>query len=354
MITMSLKISETQGVTVGNQWSLREQILRTAHQWPYLIMACILGALLALGISFLTPVHYVAESRLSVSYFSDAIFRNSDDYKNWEIGQLNTFIFTEPVLEATLDKLKVSDPYWERFSPQDLLPTLHVYWRNTGAWRLVAKADTPRHAAQLVQAWKQAVLESLEPALISANKLTEISYRLNAIARSQVELNSRATELAQIKNRLGEWRSDALRQDLNQSMDRLQSWQLRILIARIAPWDSAGLELLQSTPAMDAPARAYIDWVEQALALIDEQVPIVQAQIPILDSQHNEYFQQWQAAYQNSYGLSAYIRIESIPDLNSAAHAERSSSLAALVGGILGILSWVFYWLMPPFLRVAK
>jgi hypothetical protein len=351
---MSLKISETQGVGVENEWSLREQILRTAHQWPYPLMACILGALLALGISFLIPVRYVAESRLSVSYFSDAIFRNSDDYKNWEIGQLNTFIFTEPVLEATLDKLKNSEPYWERFSTQDLLPTLHVYWRNTGTWRLVAKADTPRHATQLVQAWKQAVLESLEPVLIAANKLTEISYQLNAIARSQVELTLRATELAQIKNRLSAWRSDALHQNLDQGIDRLQSWQLQILIAQITPSNPAGLKLLKTTPAMDAPGRDYIDWVEQALVLIDEQYAIVQAQIPILDSQHNEYFQQWQAAYQISDGLSAYIHIESIPDLNSAAHAERSSSLAALVGGILGILSWVFYWLMRPFLRAAK
>jgi hypothetical protein len=329
------------------QFSFRQRILIAAHQWPYPFAAFVIGALFALGIAFLVPVRYTAETRLSVSYHADAIFRNVDDFKNWETEQLNAIILSGPVLTSTLEKLKASDPYWEDYSTRDLAQNLNVYWQNVGIWRLVATSRDAAHARQLVLTWEQAALDTINQALSHSAELTNLNLKLQAIAQAEIANQLRFTELDQIKQSLNDWLSVA---NQNQAVDELQRWRLQFLAAQITPSDGVSLELLQSFPESGSPLDDYSSWLGKAIALDEEQIAIVQSQQPVIAQQKQETTQEWQGTYYASQGLSSYLQVEAPSDFQPSVHAQRSNALMALVGGLLGVLCWTIYWLALPFL----
>jgi hypothetical protein len=340
---------------MNNEFSLRDEILRIGNRWPYPLLAFILGSLIGLGLSLLLPIQYRAESRIGVSYNADVIFRNPDDFKNAEMESLNTIVLSESVVNQTLSLLHELDPYWNRFSIADLTPRMRVYWRNTGTWRLVAKAGDPSHATQLVQTWKQVVIDTVNQAIQSGTAMANLNQQIKSVVEQQVATKMRLTELTQVKSALGAWRSAASTQDGNQSLDIYQSWYLRTLVARVVLFDAAGRELLGATPKPSASILEYLPWVDRAIIILDEQLASIQNQTPFLDSMLAEYTAQWNQTYAKSLGLSSYLGVESIPDLQSKiAQPIRTHPLTALVGGAMGILIWVLSWLALPFLREKK
>jgi hypothetical protein len=333
-------------------FDFRQRILILTHQWPYPLATFFIGALLALGVALLIPSKYAAETRLGVAYHADAIFRNSDDFKNWEIGQLNTIIFSAPVLDQTLQNLQTEDAaYWGRFSAGNLYPNLHVYWQNVGTWRLVATAGDATHASQLVRAWEKAALQVLGEALSHAAELTNLNLEIQAITRAEIDNQLRLAELTQIQASLGEWQTVA---GQGQSPDELQRWRMQYLVAQIDPSDDASLGLLQSFPAGGSSPEDYTAWIGKALAATAEQIAIAQSQAPLIAQHKGEITQQWQATYAASQGLSSYLHVETLPDYQDSVHAQRSNALMALIGGLLGFLAWTFYWLALPFWREKK
>jgi hypothetical protein len=342
---------ETQEIPSKYSFDFRQRILILAHQWPYPLAAFFIGALLALGIALLIPPGYAAETRLGVSYHADAIFRNSDDFKNWEIGQLNTIILSAPVLDRTLQNLQAEDSFWGDFSAGDLYPELNVYWQNVGTWRLVATAGDAAHARQLVKAWKEAALGVVGEALSQSAELTNLNLEIQAITRAEIDNQLRLAELTQIQASLSDWQTAA---DQGQSPDELQRWRMQYLVAQITPSEGASLGLLQSFPAGGSAPEDYTTWLGKALAATSEQIAIVQSQAPLITQRKGEITQQWQAAYAASQGLSSYLQVETLPDYQDSVHAQRSNALMALVGGLLGFLAWAFYWLALPFWREKK
>ena len=340
---------------MNNEFSLRDEILHIGNRWPYSILAFILGSLIGLGFSLLLPIQYRAETRIGVSYNADAIFRNPDDFKNAEMESLNTIVMSGSVVTETMRLLRGLDPYWNRFSNLDLIPRMHVYWRNTGTWRLVVKAGDPSHATQFVQTWKQVVVDTVNQAIQAGTVMWNLNQQIKSVTEQQVATQMRLAELTQVRNALVTWRSTASQQDGNQILDIYPGWHLRSLVARVALLDATGLELLASTPQPGAPVLEYLPWVDRAIITLDEQLASIQNQTPILASMLAEYIGKWNEAYIKSLGLSSYLRVESIPDLQpKIAQPIRNHPVTALVGGILGTLIWVLCWLALPFIREKK
>lgn len=340
---------------MNNEFSLRDEILRIGSRWPYPILAFILGSLIGLGLSLLLPTQYRAETRIGVFYNFDVIFRNPDDFKNAEMESLNTIVLSESVVNQTLNLLQGLDPYWNRFSITDLTPRMRVYWRNTGTWRLVVKVGDPSHATQLAQTWKQVVIDTVNQAIQSGAAMANLNQQIKSAAEQQVATQMRLTELTQIKSALEAWRSTASIQDGNQSMDIYQGWYLGSLVARVVLFDTTGRELLRATPKPSASILEYLPWVDRAIIILDEQFASIQNQIPLLASMLAEYIAQWNEAYTKSLGLSSYLRVESIPDVQpKIAEPIQTYSVTALVGGIMGTLIWVLSWLALPFFREKK
>ena len=86
--------------------TLRDEILHRAHFWPLPFLVFLAGCLLGWGAALLWPSPYRAETTLHVSYNADSIFRNPDDYKNWQMEELNTLVLAKGTLQETLARLE--------------------------------------------------------------------------------------------------------------------------------------------------------------------------------------------------------------------------------------------------------
>ena len=107
------------------EWSLREEILAAAHRWPEIVAFGLVGVLLGWALALLWPVPYQATLGLNVglnvyhipegqslSGFDHSELRLVDDYKNWQLANLDTMVSTDRILDETLTRLRSQDEYW--------------------------------------------------------------------------------------------------------------------------------------------------------------------------------------------------------------------------------------------------
>ncbi len=336
------------------QRALRDEILQRSHFWPLPLVIFLAGCLIGWGMAALWPSPYRAETTLHVSYNGDTIFRNPDDFKNWQMEELNTLVLAKNTLQDTLSLLRGKDPYWGDVNARQLESMLSVYWRNTGKWRLVAQAPRPNLATELAAAWGEVVVEKIQSAVGHANALLELDKKIKAVTQAQVDANLRLVELTQVKLALQSWHETASGQNLAASPDNLERWRLQGLVARLAFYDPAGQALFEQTPSANAPLSDYLPWVDQALASVDDHLTAVQQQVAVLASQPADLAQRWNTEYQDSQGVTANLLVEPIPAENDAPHQVRPTQTAALVGGLLSLLAWSLVWLVRPLLKARK
>lgn len=338
---------------MNQQIDLRQEILRRSHQWPIILLTFFAGALIGLAVAVLLPGNYRAETRLNVTYNADAIFRNPDDFKNWEMEQLNLIVFSEPVLQQTLSHLQETDPFWKNTTEKELLSDLRVYWRNVGTWRLVGYSRSFQHAEELVNAWQEVILDTLDQASQHASKLTELNYQLSTSHRQHSELSMRLVELEQIKQALQTWKKvPGQVDDLNVSEST--RWYLFSLAARLIQLNPAGQQVLVEMPEAGKPSSLYDPWIDKLIILIDNQVGSIDQQFLELEKTISKLTQSWNQTYLESLGLSSYIHVEAIDGLEIDAQPVKSIPLFVLSGGMIGLLVCVLVWLVLPFLQEVK
>jgi hypothetical protein len=338
-------------MAMQNQWNVREEILRAAHRWPLILLCFIVGSLLGFGIVNILPHTYHAEVNLHVSYNADSIFRNPDDYKNWNMEQLNVIVLSENVLQKTLARLAEADPYWKDISTGELANRLQVHWRSVGIWRLVAEDRQPARAVALARVWKEVSLEEISAALNNALIAQKFNDQFIASARAKVDASLRVTALKQVSAALKEWRTSMAQTDPNQPLDITSRWRILSLVAQAAGSNITGEILLSQMPPEGSPLSAYQAWVDQTLVAIDVELPIIQQQLADLTAQSEGYYAQWGEKNHIAYGLSMYLTVEDVDHAEPIAKQVRLDSTAALVGGSLGLVIWCFIWLLLPALK---
>jgi hypothetical protein len=89
------------------------------------------------------------------------------------------------------------------------------------------------------------------------------------------------------------------------------------------------------------------------LTSLDLSLATLRAQEAALVSQREAISHRWNEALSNSGGLSAHLYIEALPGADQEAKPVRTSAAAALVGGTVGVLAWILFWLFRP-LRKAR
>ena len=153
-------------------WTIREEFYKAFHQWPSMIAFFLLGCLLGWLAYFVWPPNYQATAQISVGLnpyrtFSDTAFlalakpkfRNLDDYKNWQMSQLETIIYTNQFIDPTLDLLRTEDPYWQAIDREELRSMLSVGWRTTGLWDLKAEHREALRATQAAESWSKVTID---------------------------------------------------------------------------------------------------------------------------------------------------------------------------------------------------
>jgi len=330
-------------------WNLRANILESAHRWPVIMLFVLVGSLLGGLFAYLLPTPYRAEAGLQVTYNADVHPRNPDDFKNWQMEQLDVLIHSDEVLHEVLTRLQAQDTAWNTYTIDDLRLMVHTYWRNAGEWRLVAEAPTSGQAEALVTIWEQVVLEQLSQALAQASSAFDLSTRMDAVSDQLAELKADSARLGQIQRALESWKGSTVAN--SQPLSELDRWQITSRVAQIAGWDAAGLALLDETPPPDAASADYLPWIDKALALIATQLDVIGPQTSQLQAEYDQIYAEHAVALNTSGGLTSYLSAGSLDHADRLAQQIRPVSQMVFIGGLLGLLAWVLYFIARPMLR---
>jgi hypothetical protein len=333
-------------------WEPRTEILERAHRWPVILLFVLAGSLLGALLAAVMPTPYRAEAGLQVTYNADVHPRNPDDWKNWQMEQLDILIHSDEVVGETLSRMQTRDPVWEQTTLEELRLKLHTYWRNAGEWRLVAESPSGDQAEELVTTWEQVILEQLNQALEQARAALGLSTRMDAISATLVDLKLKTAELEGIQRALNRWKDSATSANVDQPLTSLDRWQLTSQIARIAGWDRAGLALLEETPPENAPRSDYLPWVEKALVMTTQQMESIAPQSVQLQAEYDQLYAEQAVVLLASRGLTSYLTAEPLDRQEPPAKQVRSTAAMAFVGGILGFIAWCLWALAPPLRRM--
>jgi hypothetical protein len=330
-------------------WTLREALDTTFHNWPFILACIITGALIGWGLSFVWPSYYRASSNIYIGLnpyrkFSDTNFEalanpkysNLDNYHYWQMSQLNSAIFMDSSLEATLDRLRQVDPYWQTVDPDQLRGMLETEWRSSGTWSLIANHRNSHFAQQAAKAWSEAVVELVVQAVTAARDTFRIDQKLQSNEDAILQATLRQRELYSVQNDLQEWQRKAQDNPTESAVDPAQRWQLLATVTRLADYSPAWMNVLNTQPGAEAKTQAYLDWIDQTLPLLETEAESMHQRIVFLNQQQIELATQYSQASQKSLSFSPNIEIQRKEDLTPL--KIRPSSTLILVGAITGLL----------------
>ncbi len=323
---------------ISSEWHWQTDFITLAHRWYLWLVLFLVGCGIGWLSARLLPAPYRAEADLGVFYQSDAIFRNVDDYKNWEMGQLQALILSDQLLTLVQARLSQQDPFWQTQSPADLRQRLHVYWRNAGIWHLVAEDRQPQRAVQLVQAWKAVILEEMGRIGKLTHELKQIHTEILALGQAKVATEQRLIELQAMSAILQNWQPWSDPSLAAQPVPPLQRWRLLELASRFDQNRAGDHTLAATLPPSDALADEYQAWVEQASSAIETESRLLQEQLPFLEQRLSEMTTKYNEVAAASWYLSVYVGVNDLNAEVKGPRPVRTEALAALIGGLLTLL----------------
>jgi len=337
-----------------NQSSLRDIIFDLTHRW-YIIAVCFLvGALLGWAASQLLPPIYRAEMDLYVGinayrgprdrYIVQVVqdeLRKLDDYKNWQMEQLNSLALTDEFLMDTLSRLQAEDEHWQDVSVEDLFYQLRGSWRNAGRWHLAADASSPVFAVQAVGTWAGVIDERMNEGIINSRELVAIDASLVATADELSDQLVRNQTLSQVKLDLEATRQGFESNFSDESWGVYDHWRLISQVTRGANWDPGWGALIEEYPAPQASADEYLPWVERALTMVESDLEVLPERIEYLEDQHEDLSAQYAEAAEKSLGLAAAMDLELSDEVTPQVEDVRPEGTLMLVGGVLAVVGWL-------------
>jgi hypothetical protein len=334
-------------------WSLREEIQSTGLRWPVIVLFILVGCLLGLLLSWLLPAPFQATSDLYVGLDAYRALRDrslpvrvetANDYKNWQMANLELVLFTQPVLEQTLIQLRQQDAYWETVGTDELLSMLDVFWRNAGRWSMVAEHPQSDRARQAVQAWEATSLEVIHNALQKSQQVLVLDARIQAASNEQARLTSRQAELIQAQEMLHRWVDIINQQPADEPLGdplRRQGWISVGIPQPVPAWES----LSQAYPGLNAPVEEYADWAISADEVLSAELIGVEGKIEAQSLAVEKLSEEYSQANAQGLGLSANLVVESVTEAPPEISQPRTTSTLVLVGGLLGLFAWMAFWL---------
>lgn len=334
------------------EWNLRFELLELAHRWQIAVLLFIAGSVIGWAFSLFFPSDYRAEVPLYVAYREDAVYRNPDDYKNWQMRQLTAFTITDEVLIDTLERLRFADPYWNEIHTSQFRDMTRVLWRNTGKWRLVIEHPDPAYSAQAVNTWTIVFLEHYQTARQNAVRNLELATVLqeNLAVQNQLELLLQRQQVSLQVTIDAETLLNSIPAD--QSVPIAIHYELLGRLSTAADAGSGWEFYLKNPPEPQSTASTYLSWITGGRILLETEISQTEHQIGLLQQEYAELEKEFEATNNASRGLSAHLEVDR--EWGGPVYAEsiRPTELIALVGGTLGILIWTISWMVGPVRRI--
>jgi len=341
---------------MNKEWSLQEYTLNLMHRWYFIAGCFLVGALLGWLASLLWPPLYRAhmDLYLGINAYRGARDRyivnvaqdelsSLDDYKNWQMEQVNTLAFDDKFLTETLERLRSQNAYWDQKTTEDLYFNLHGSWRNAGRWHLTAEFSEAEASQEAVETWGGVIDEHLSEAISHARQVVVLDTSMVALADQLTDLQVRQQALTQVQIDLAEARRDLESGAANEPWGSYSQWHLLSQATLAADWNPGWVDLLEDYPAPEALSNEYLVWVERAISLVDADLAALPAQIATMEEQYNTMAEQYAEEVAQSMALSAAIDIELPAGIRSQVELVRPSSTLMLVGGLLGVLAYLIF-----------
>lgn len=341
-----------------NEWRLRDEILASAHRWPMIVVFAMAGALIGLIAAFIWPAPYQANLELSVelnpyrvlddqylSAFTNAEFRNIDDYKHWQMMQLSILVLSDPYMTETLNRLRQIDPFWNSVNEQELRTMLAANWRNAGVWLLSAKSDSESRAVEAVEVWRNVVIDLSAEAIRNSQSLFQIELKLRALNDQLVQNQLALASLEDLQRTILDYQDELGKLDQGAVLPTEYHQEMlvkRIQLAEILPGE---FEEGNIFPKLNAPVREYAAWLDLISDYIGDQILAFKMRENILTQEISDVTSLWKAGLENAQGLSATLNLAKRSNTSPAVNQSKSYGLAAMIGAILGILSLIIVFL---------
>ncbi|MBC8507442.1 MAG: hypothetical protein ISR58_01465 [Anaerolineales bacterium] len=344
---------------MNNDWNLRDVVFTLTHRWYIIALCFLVGAVLGWGVSRLMPPLYRAEldlyvginayrgprDRYIVQIVQDEL-RKLDDYKNWQMEQINGLSLTDEFLSDTLTRLQSTDKSWNDVTVEDIFYQLRGSWRNAGRWHLAADAAQPELAIQAVDTWAEVIDERMNIGINSAREMVALDASLVATADELTYQLVRYQTLMQIKAELEEAKRELEDASLDDPMGSYDHWRLLSQTTQAADWNLGWSELLEDYPIPDESPAEYLAWVERATVMVESDLEILPERIEFLEEQHDTLSSQYAEAAEKSLGLSAAMDLEKSKEVSAQVEDVRPSGTLMLVGGILAVAAWLLIGLV--------
>ncbi len=346
-----------------NEWSIQKEIINATQKWPVIILYCLTGCLIGWITSFFLPNPYRATIELYVGLNTQRISNhqttsepseipilNIDDYKNWQMSSLNSVIFTNDIIDGTLQRLQEQDTYWKDIDRRNLSKNLHAYWRNAGKWRLAAENLDARHAKQAVIVWQEVVLEEINHAIATSHTAYEINRQLQSITDAKTKAVVQAAQYDKLNGDLLNCQEVLSQLPQNQILSDTRRDTLWMLANQALAGTSATVVDLKF-PALNSPIHAYLDWIDEFLLYLDAQNENAHQKIGVLEIERKKYATDFAETSRSSLGLSPDLIVEGITENQTDVDIIRPTSQMILIGALLGLILWLIVRLAKMCLR---
>ena len=338
-------------------WKLRDEIYNSLHRWPSMVIFFALGCIVGWALSFLLPSSYRATTQIYVGLnpyraYSDSRwlalakpkYSNIDDYKNWQMSELESAIYLDEILQETLAKLREDDPYWQQVDIYELNNMLEAEWRSAGTWSLVAETSSPERAEQAVRAWSEIAVLRVQDAVQSAQRTAMIDEELQSVIEELLQVRTRKEILKTSQDALQEWVDVVQGPAKNEPLDPIERWKVESIAAGTAQFTPGWMALLDEQPDENAPAEAYIEWIYQISSAIDTELTLLEPRRKRLNAERSQLEGQYSQVSKSSLGLSPNIVIEGLQ--NIPLKRLKPTGNLVLIGRIIGLSSWIFLQLV--------
>ncbi len=341
-----------------NEWKLREKLVQFKKTWPILITVLLVSGLIAWGAVHLFPPLQRATADLfigiditrvndvsSLATYAKTEPFNVDDYKNWQLSQINGIATSERVANLALEKLRELDPYWEDVSTAEFQELQDLFWYDVGTWRLQFQAPENVYALQGVQAWREILLQDLARLIRESEDVLELEGRMRASNTAISQLETRVAEMELLIAEIADVRVELESADPQQEMDDSLREDLRLLIAGAAEEDVLWEQVLDEIPEKDQSHLAYILWIDQVLAAVESDLESHQAIMEALVSDHELLTEDYLREIKEAHGLSASLYIGEETTQPKIIETYPDTQIAFL-GSLVGLLIYIIIWVM--------
>ncbi len=338
-----------------NTWDLRSEILRVTHRWYVILVFMFVGAALGWGAGMLWPAPYRATLDLYVginayraqsdryaSVLSGQSFDNVDDYKHWQMTQLNEYILTGPILSETLARLQNQDPAWGAITPAQFRRATRVSWQNAGSWALSVEMDDRGLAIQAIETFGQVALEFVNQAIDHARRMVALDILMVDLSEKGAELQSQQELLAYVLPIGRDWLTRLEAWPHDQPIAAGDHWGILDLVAQAATWEPLWEDLLEQAPVMGAAPGEYQAWLERAMAVIQTEQGMLPGEIAQNAAAYQDLAREYRLEAASSYGLAGTLVVEKRSDDPVTVTRSRIPGTVSLAGGVLGLLVWAW------------